>query len=71
MICVKVVPGLIGTSGRSTAILNQSKRSRGPHYHVEAAVDWCKTHQFRGGDRPCSTVLARMDNTSLKFCRFV
>ena len=27
---------------RQTAILTQPKRGRGPHHHVEAAVDWCR-----------------------------
>ena len=35
-------PGLLGPSGRPTAILTQPKRGRGPHQHVETAVDWCR-----------------------------
>ena len=34
-------PGKLGPSGRPTAISTQPKRGRGPHHHVEAAVDWC------------------------------
>ena len=34
-------PGYLGSSGRPTAISTQPKRGRGPHHHVEAAVDWC------------------------------
>ena len=35
------VPGQLGPSRRPTAISIQPKRGRGPHHHVEAAVDWC------------------------------
>ena len=34
-------PGYLGLLGRPTAISTQPKRGRGPHHHVEAAVDWC------------------------------
>ena len=34
------MPGVTGTLGRPTAISTQPKRGRGPHHHVEAAVDW-------------------------------
>ena len=29
-----------------TAISTQPKRGRGPHHHVEAAVDWCRQEGF-------------------------
>ena len=35
-------PGYLGPLGRPTAILTQPKWGRGPHHHVEAAVDWCR-----------------------------
>ena len=33
-------PGRLGLSVRPIAISTQPKRGRGPHHHVEAAVDW-------------------------------
>ena len=35
--------GNSGSSGRSIAILTLPKRGRGPHHHVEAAIDWCSS----------------------------
>ena len=39
--------GLLGLSGRPTAISTQLKRGRGPHHHIEAAVDWCSSQNFQ------------------------
>ena len=41
MVCVREVAVVTTTLGRPTAISTQSKRGRGPHHHIEAAVDWC------------------------------
>ena len=41
------MPGITGPSGRPTAISTQPKRGRGPHHHVEAAVDWCRQSCLR------------------------
>ena len=35
-----------GPSKRPTAISIQPKMGRGPHYYVEAVVDWCHLFQF-------------------------
>ena len=39
---IKGSPGYLGLSGSPTAISTQLKRGRGPHHHVETAVDWCR-----------------------------
>ena len=36
-------PLQLGPSGRLTTISTEPKRGRGPHHHVEAAVDWCSS----------------------------
>ena len=43
---MKVVPGVAETFDRPIAILTHPKRGWGLHYHVEAAVDWCRTVLF-------------------------
>ena len=43
IICVRGVPGVTGTLGKANNHLTQPKRGWGPHYHVEAAVDWCSS----------------------------
>ena len=39
-VCVRGVPWVAGTLGRPNSHFDQPKRGRGPHYHIEAAVDW-------------------------------
>ena len=36
-------PWQLGPLGRLTIISTEPKRGRGPHHHVEAAVDWCSS----------------------------
>ena len=40
--------GVTGTLGKAKSHFDptQPKRSRGPHHHVEAAVDWCRIRFF-------------------------
>ena len=40
MVCVRGVPGVTGTIGKTNSHFDQPKRGWGPHHHVEAAVDW-------------------------------
>ena len=39
MVCVRGVPGVTGTLGKANSHLNPTQTGRGPHHHVEAAVD--------------------------------
>ena len=41
MICVRVVPGVTGTLGKAHSHFDPIQTGRGPHRHVEGAVDWC------------------------------
>ena len=41
MIFVWEVIGVTWTLGKANSFSAQPKRGRGPHQHVEAAVDWC------------------------------
>ena len=43
MVCVRGVPGVTGTLGKANSHFNPTQTGRGPHYHVEAAVDWCSS----------------------------
>ena len=43
MVCVKGVPGVTGTLGKTNSHLNPTQTGREPHHHVEAAVDWCSS----------------------------
>ena len=45
--------GKPGPSRRPTAILTQPKRGRGPHHHVEEAVDWCRLRCVAAYDIKC------------------
>ena len=40
MVCVRGVSGATGTLGKIISHFNPTKRGRGPHHHVQAAVDW-------------------------------
>ena len=40
MVCVRGVPGVTGTLGKANSHFNPIQTGRGPHHHIEAAVDW-------------------------------
>ena len=40
MVCVRRVPGVTGTLGKTNSHFDPIQTGRGPHHHVEAAVDW-------------------------------
>ena len=40
MVCVRGVPGVTGTLGKTNSHFDPTQTGRGPHHHVEAAVDW-------------------------------
>ena len=40
MVCVRRVPGVTGTLGKANSHFDPTKTGRGPHHHIEAAVDW-------------------------------
>ena len=40
MVCVRGVPGVTGTLGKANSHFDPTQTGRGPHHHVEAAVDW-------------------------------
>ena len=39
MVCVRGVPGLTGTLGKTNSHFDRTQTGRGPHHHVEATVD--------------------------------
>ena len=41
MLCVRGVTGVSGTLGKANNHFDPTQTGRGPHHHVEAAVDWC------------------------------
>ena len=43
MVCVRRVPGVTGTLGNANSHFDPIQTGRGPHHHVEAAVDWCSS----------------------------
>ena len=43
MVCVRGVPGVTGTLGKTNSHFNPTQLVRGLHHHVEAAVDWCSS----------------------------
>ena len=43
MLCVRGVPGVTGTFGKANSHFDPTQTGRGPHHHVEAAVDWCSS----------------------------
>ena len=43
MVCVIGVPGATGTLGKANSHFNPIQTGRGPHNHVEVAVDWCSS----------------------------
>ena len=43
MVCVRGVPGVTGTLGKTNSHFDPIQTGRGPHHHVEAAVDWCSS----------------------------
>ena len=58
MVCVRGVPGVTGTLGEANSHFDPTQTGRGPHHHVEAAVDWCSSillafhvHTIQGGPR--------------------
>ena len=40
MVCVRRVPGVTGILGKANSHFNPIQTGRGPHHHIEAAVDW-------------------------------
>ena len=40
MVCVRGVPGVTGTLWKANRHFDPTQTGRGPHHHVEAAVDW-------------------------------
>ena len=43
MLCVRGVPGVTGSLGKANSDFDPNQTGRGPHHHVEAAVDWCSS----------------------------
>ena len=43
MVCVRGVPRVTGTLGKTNSHFDPTQTGRGPHHHVEAAVDWCSS----------------------------
>ena len=43
MVYVRGVPGITGTLGKANSHFDSTQTGRGPHHHVEAAVDWCSS----------------------------
>ena len=43
IVCVRGMSGVTGTLGKANSHFYPTKRGRGPHHHVEAAVHGCKT----------------------------
>ena len=43
MACVRGVPRIIGTLGKTNSHFNPNQTGRGLHHYVEAAVDWCSS----------------------------
>ena len=43
MVCVRRVPGVTGTLGKTNIHFDPTQTGRGPHHHVEATVDWCSS----------------------------
>ena len=44
MVCVRGVPRVTGTLGKTNNHFYPTQTGRGPHHHVEAAVDWCSSN---------------------------
>ena len=40
MVCLRRVPGVTGTLGKANSHFNPTQTGRGPHHHIEVAVDW-------------------------------
>ena len=40
IVCVRGVPGVTGTLGKTNSHFDPTQTGRRPHHHVEAAVDW-------------------------------
>ena len=43
MLCVRGVLGVTGTLGKANSYFDPTQTGRGPHHHIEAAVDWCSS----------------------------
>ena len=43
MVCVRGVPEVTGTLGKANSHFDPTQTGRGPHHHVEAAIDWCSS----------------------------
>ena len=43
MVYVRGVAGVTGTLGKANSHFDPTQTSRGPHHHVEAALDWCSS----------------------------
>ena len=41
MVCVRGMRGVTGTLGKANSHFDPTQTGRGPHHHVEAAVEWC------------------------------
>ena len=46
MVCVRGVPRVTGTLGKANSDFDLTQTGRGPHHHIEAAVDWCGSILF-------------------------
>ena len=43
IVCVREVSGVTGTLGKANSHFDPTQTGRGPHHHVEVAVDWCSS----------------------------
>ena len=43
MVYVRGVPGVTGTLWKANSHFDPTQSGRGPHHHVEAAIDWCSS----------------------------
>ena len=43
MVCVRGVLGVTGTLRKANSHFDPTQTGRGPHHHVEVAVDWCSS----------------------------
>ena len=43
MVYVRGVPAVTRTLGKANSHFDLTQTGRGPHHHVEAAVDWCSS----------------------------
>ena len=43
MVCVRGMPRITGTLGKANSHFDPTQTGRGPHHHVEEAIDWCSS----------------------------